>query len=310
MRTAFVFPGQGSHRVGILPAFGSMAAQRLIDAISDGAGRDLRAALDDPATGSRTADAQPAILTASLLALDALRQVGVRPDVVAGHSLGEFTAAVSAGVMTARDVGGVVAARGRAMADACASVPGRMVALLRLAPDAVEVLVDEHDGLVIANDNAPGQVVVAGPPDAVEHLRARARDAGGRTVALETEGAFHSPAMTSAVTPLAAALDRVAAADPVVPLVTGVGAETLTDARGILGALLAGMLAPVRWREVQFALARAGVTDVVEVGPGGVLAGLARRTVPDLRVHQVATPEDADRLAAELDELAQLADAA
>lgn len=310
MRIAFVFPGQGSHRIGTLPAFATAAAQRLVDTVSDGAGRDLRPVLEDASAGERTADAQPAILTASLLAWDALRQAGVRPDLVAGHSLGEFSAAVAAGVLTVRDAGAVVAARGRAMAAACTTTPGRMVALLRLAPDAVDVLVAEHDGLVLANDNAPGQVVVAGAPDAVDHLRARARDAGGRTVALETEGAFHSPAMAAAVEPVAAALDHVVAGTVTVPVVTGSSAEVLTDARAVLDALAAGMLAPVRWREVQLALVRAGITDLVEVGPAGVLAGLARRTIPEVRIHQVATAQDAEELAASLDDLARVADAA
>ncbi|MFA9430488.1 ACP S-malonyltransferase [Egicoccus sp. AB-alg2] len=299
MRLAFVFPGQGSYRTGCLDPWDGHPALAMVDQVTDAIGRSVRDLATDEGTGARTADAQPTIMTASLVAWKALTDAGVTPDVVAGHSLGEATAAIAAGALPVADGARVVAARGEAMGRACAANPGGMAALVKLQPDAVQVLVDEDPDLVIANDNAPGQVVLAGTPEAIGRIRDRAREAGGRALPLDVEGAFHSPAMAPAVDALAAALADAEVRTPALPLVTGTTTEVLRDGTAIRDALVAGVLAPVRWRELQGRLAELGVTDLVEVGPGGVLAGLAKRTVPDVRVHTVATPEDVDAVAAQ-----------
>jgi [acyl-carrier-protein] S-malonyltransferase len=294
VKIAFVFPGQGSYRPGVLAGWDGHAATTVIDEVADHTGVDPRALDRDPDTGRRTADAQPAILAASLVALRALEDAGVAADVVAGHSLGEATASVAAGVFSVGDGAALVAARGRAMGEACAAVPGGMAALVKLSPDAVEVLVDEDPDLVVANDNAAGQVVVAGTPAAIERVRARARDAGGRALPLDVEGAFHSPAMAPAVPAVAATLDRLTVRDPGLPVVSGTDAEPLWSGAAVRRALVDGILAPVRWREVQHRLVDLGVEQLVEIGPGGVLSGLARRAAPDLRVHTVTSPADVD----------------
>jgi [acyl-carrier-protein] S-malonyltransferase len=300
VRVAFVFPGQGSYRPGGLAGWMDHPAAGVLDEVAARAGIDPRVLDADPDTGRRTADAQPAILATSLVAWQALTDAGVHPDVVAGHSLGEVTAAVAAGVLEVGDGAALVAARGRAMGAACAATPGGMAALVKLAPDAVEVLVAEDPDLVVANDNAPGQVVVAGTLDAIERIRGRARDAGGRALPLDVEGAFHSPAMSPAVETVAATLEDLELRDPSVPLVTGTLVEPLRSGTAIGRALVDGILAPVRWREVQQRLVDLGVEQVVEVGPGGVLAGLARRAAPELRVHTVTTPTDVAAVADEL----------
>jgi [acyl-carrier-protein] S-malonyltransferase len=294
VKIAFVFPGQGSYRPGVLAGWDGHAATAVIDEVADHSGVDPRALDRDPDTGRRTADAQPAILAASLVALRALEDAGVSADVVAGHSLGEATASVAAGVFTVGDGASLVAARGRAMGEACAAIPGGMAALVKLSPDAVEVLVDEDPDLVVANDNAAGQVVVAGTPAAIERVRSRARDAGGRALPLDVEGAFHSPAMAPAVPAVAATLDRLTVRDPDLPVVSGTDAEPLWSGAAVRRALVDGILAPVRWREVQHRLVDLGVEQLVEIGPGGVLSGLARRAAPDLRVHTVTSPADVD----------------
>jgi [acyl-carrier-protein] S-malonyltransferase len=297
---AFVFPGQGSHRAGALAPWEGHPAMTVLDEVSAGIGRDALALSEDATAGSRTADAQPAIMAASLVTWRALTDAGVSPDVVAGHSLGEYTAAVAAGVLDVRQGARLVATRGEAMGEACAANPGTMAAVVKLNPDAVTVLVDAIDGLVVANDNAPGQVVVAGTPDAVATVKEHAREAGGRALPLDVEGAFHSPAMAPAVEPVREAIDALELSDPRVPLVSGSSASALREASAVGEALVAGMLSPVRWREVQLALEAMGVTDLVEVGPGGVLAGLAKRTVPELTVHTIAGPDDLDAVAATL----------
>lgn len=304
MTNAFVFPGQGSHRAGALTAWDGHPAAAILEAVADGLGRDVRALSDDPATGGRTADAQPAIMAASLVAWRGLVDAGVRADVVAGHSLGEYTATIAAGALSVVDGTRVVATRGRAMGEACAASPGTMAAVIKLHPDAVEVLVDGIEGLVVANDNAPGQVVVAGDLDAVAAVRERAKDAGGRALPLDVEGAFHSPAMASAVDAVRAVLAEVDLRDPELAVVSGATAREAERASQLADGLVAGMLSPVRWREVQLRLAERGVTHLVEVGPGGVLAGLARRTVPDLQTHTVATPDDLEAVVAALAEVA------
>ena len=303
MTTAFVFPGQGSHRAGALAAWDGHPSADVLAAVDEGLGREVRTLSADPTTGARTADAQPAIMAASLVAWRALVDAGVRPDVVAGHSLGEYTAAIAAGALGVVDGARVVAARGTAMGAACVAAPGTMAAVVKLHPDAVEVLVDGIDGLVIANDNAPGQVVVAGELEAVAAVRARAKDAGGRALPLDVEGAFHSPAMAPAVDAVRAVLGDVEVADPDIPVVSGATAEEVERAASLAEALIAGILSPVRWREVQLRLAERGVTHLVEVGPGGVLAGLAKRTVPQLSIHTVATPDDLEPVVAALAEV-------
>ncbi|MEX2550236.1 MAG: ACP S-malonyltransferase [Nitriliruptoraceae bacterium] len=300
MSTAFVFPGQGSHRAGALSSWTEHPAARVLDEITAGLGRDVVAISEDEGAGSRTADAQPAIMAASLVAWQALVDAGVQADLVAGHSLGEYTATVAAGAMDVRSCARLVGVRGTAMGEACAANPGTMAAVVKLSPDAVAVLVDGIEGLVIANDNAPGQVVVAGTPEAVDAVRSRARDAGGRALPLDVEGAFHSPAMASAVDAVSAALEAYPLSDPVVPLVSGATAREIERAEPLADALVAGILSPVRWREVQLRLGELGVEDLVEIGPGGVLSGLAKRTLPGVRVHAIATPDDLDGVVAAL----------
>jgi len=134
----------------------------------------------------------------------------------------------------------------------------------------------------------------------VAAVRERAREAGGRALPLGVEGAFHSPAMAPAVDPVRAILDASSVTDPDIPLVSGATAREIDRAQPLAEALIAGILSPVRWREVQQRLAELGVTELVEVGPGGVLAGLAKRTVPDLTVHTVATPDDLGAVVASL----------
>ena len=294
MSVAFVFPGQGAFRFGCLDAWVDHPAAALLEEISGALGRDIRRVAADPATGTRTADAQPAILAASLLAWRAVTDAGLRPSHVAGHSLGEIAAAVAAGALSVADAARLVEVRGRSMARACAQRPGTMAALVRLEPPQVEDLVARVEDAVIANDNAPGQVVVAGSDEAVSRVAVLAREAGGRALPIEVEGAFHSPAMAPAVPDVAEVVEALDLRDPEVPLVSGTSASPLTTAAAVATALVEGILAPVRWREVQLELQARGVTTLLELGPGGVLKGLAKRTVSDLEVLTVDGPEQAD----------------
>lgn len=297
LRVAAVFPGQGSFAVGCTAAWRDDDPDDVLGAVSAAAGFDVLAEGEREDTGRSTRRGQPVLLAASLAAWSAVVRAGVRPVLVAGHSLGEHAAAAAAGVLSVPAIARVVAARGRAMAEACTTAPGGMGALVKLDPDAVEALAADVDGLTVANDNAPGQVVVSGAPDALERARALAEARGGRLLPLDVEGPFHSPAMTDAVPSVRAAVAPETVTDPAVPVVSGSLVRVLRSAADVVASLVDGILAPVRWREVQLLLAAEGVTDLVEVGPGRVLAGLAKRTVPDLRVHSAATPAAVRELA-------------
>ena len=291
MRIAAVFPGQGSFAVGCTRAWLEDDPDGVLDAVGRAAGFDVVESGDLAAVGRDTARAQPVIFSASLLAWGALRRGGLDVDVVAGHSLGEYSAAAAAEVLQLDAAARVVATRGAATAEACRQRPGGMAAVIRLAAAEVEELVDRIDGLVVANDNAPGQVVVAGDADALEVLRNEVEELGGRIVMLDVEGAFHSPAMAPAVAAVRDAFEKEAVADPVVPLVSASRARIVRTASDAVSSLVDGILGAVRWRDVQLLLERKGITDLVEVGPGRVLAGIAKRTVPSLRVHTADVPE-------------------
>jgi [acyl-carrier-protein] S-malonyltransferase len=302
MRTAFVFPGQAAQRPGMASAWDGTPHRAPFELVGERAGIDLvRLADDADACGESTALAQPAIHAASLAAFDALLAAGIHPDVVAGHSLGEVTAAVAADVLDRRDGADLVVARGEAMGRACAASPGTMAAILRLDLETVEEIVARVPDACVANANAPGQVVVAGPEEAVDEVARLAGEQRGRAKALKVEGAFHSAAMSPAVVRVDTLLRQLDVRDPKVPVVSGIDGRPRTTGDAVTRALVDGILAPVRWIDVQTALVADEVDLLVEVGPGGVLAGCAKRTVPDLPCVSVAGPDDVDTVLDALD---------
>lgn len=291
---AFLFPGQAAQRPGMASAWADDPAGDVFDEVGAASGVDLRTMADDAeACAASTALAQPAIYAASLAAHDALVAAGVRPDVVAGHSLGEVTAATAAGVVDRGTGAALVSERGRAMGEACAASPGTMAAILRLDLDVVDGIVARVPDAAIANNNAPGQVVVAGPPAAVDEVCTRAAEAGGRTMMLDVEGAFHSSAMTPAVVRVHEVLMRADLADPTADFVSGVDGRPRTSGGEVATALVDGILAPVRWVDVQKTLVdHLDVDLLVECGPGGILAGCAKRTVRGTTCLTVSSPDD------------------
>lgn len=302
VRTAFLFPGQAAHRPGMASAWTGTPHHGVFGQVGEGLGRDLAALADDAAAcAASTAVAQPAIHAASLAALDALLAAGIRPDVVAGHSLGEVTAAVAAGVLDRADGSSLVIARGEAMGRACAASPGAMAAIVRLDLETVEQLVARVPDACVANANAPGQVVVAGPPEAVAEVGRLAAEHRGRALPLKVEGAFHSSAMAPAVVRVDTALRHVEVRDPAVTFVSGIDGLPRTSGDAVARALVDGILSPVRWIDVQHALAADEVELLVEVGPGGVLAACAKRTLPHVACVSVSAPEDVDAVLAALD---------
>ena len=302
---AFTFPGQGSQRPGMWRPWREHESWELIDEATEVAGRDIGALLCDADADELrdTRNAQLTTFVSSLMVLDAVERLGVEPSYCAGHSLGEYTALTATGALGFDDGVQLVAARAAAMHDAGAERPGTMAAVLGLEDDQVEVACRRADTDVwVANFNAPGQVVIAGSVEGVAEASAHAKELGAkRVMPLQVSGAFHTPFMTSARERLREALAEAAPRDTDIPVVSNV--DALPHDRGDEWAKLlsAQLSSPVRWKQCLLALAGAGVSDFAELGPGSVLTGMAKRTVPGGRTISVATPEDLDKLLEWLD---------
>jgi [acyl-carrier-protein] S-malonyltransferase len=238
-----------------------------------------------------TANTQPAILTASMAALTGLEQRGVKPDFVAGHSMGEYSALVCAGALDFVDAVRIVRKRGEFMQEAVAVGAGAMAALLGLEAAAVEAVCREAAGagvVEVANLNAPGQVVIAGERAAVERAVAIAKERGAkRAVPLPVSAPFHCRLMQPAVERLREVLATVRLRDLRVPCVTNVDAVPVRTGAEVAEALVRQVAAPIRWVEGVERLIREGVDTFVEVGPGKVLTGLIRRIAPAARTFPV-----------------------
>jgi [acyl-carrier-protein] S-malonyltransferase len=297
---AFTFPGQGSQRPGMGLPWRGHESWELVDEASDVAGRDVGKLLCD-ADAEELRDTRNAQLTtfvSSLMVLDAVERLGIEPSICAGHSLGEYTALTATGALGFDDGVRLVVERSAAMHDAGLAQPGTMAAVLGLDDDQVEVACRRADADVwVANFNAPGQVVIAGSPSGVDAATVHSKDLGAKKVMpLQVAGAFHTPYMTSARDRLRAALAAAAPRDTDVPVVSNVDALPHDRGADWASLLSAQLSSPVRWKHCLLTLAEAGVSGFAELGPGAVLTGMAKRTVPDTRTISVATPEDLDKL--------------
>ncbi len=277
--TAVVFPGQGSQIDGMRD-FVASARPDLLDAVVGLVGEDPFARVD-----ASTRFAQPAIFCASLAGWGRLRG-RVDPIALAGHSLGELTALAAAGALDELDALELVVLRGRLMAESGeASGGGTMLALLGGTPAQAAQLAARHR-VSLANDNAPGQVVLSGAPEALAAVRTAARADGLRAMDLDVAGAFHSPQMEAARAPFAAALARIAWQTPDVTVYSCASAAPFSDPAAELADAL---VRPVQWRRTMEALVAAGADAVLDAGPGHVLAKLARRCTPSIGAASAAT---------------------
>lgn len=271
MRTAILFPGQASQTPDMRDLVADVRPD-LLALAADIVGEDPFARVDDG-----TDFAQPALFCASLAGLTTLDE---SPDAVAGHSLGELAALVAAGSLSESDGLALVALRGRLMQRAGeASGTGGMLAVLGTGD--VASLARRH-GVAVANDNAPGQLVLSGDKAALQAVASDARTEGLKTMALAVAGAFHSPHMAPAVEEFAQAVAAVEVGEPKITVFSCVTAEPLADAAEIRSRLVEGITAPVLWRQTLTALHAAGVRRFVETGPGKVLTRLVTRTLDDV----------------------------
>jgi [acyl-carrier-protein] S-malonyltransferase len=283
---AFVFPGQGSQSVGMLAELGSEHAvvKATFDEASAGAGVDLWAlsqAGPEEAL-NRTENTQPALLAAGVAAWRVwMEQGGASPSVLAGHSLGEYTALVCAGALSLRDAAALVAERGRLMQAAVPPGIGAMAAILG-GDDAqiAQVCAEVANGQVVspANYNAPGQLVIAGNSEAVDRVLARLAELGVRkAVKLAVSVPSHCALMRGAADKLAARLETISWSAPKIPVVQNADAKSFDSIADIRAALARQLYLPVRWTDCMHALAARGITRVAECGPGKVLTGLLKR---------------------------------
>jgi [acyl-carrier-protein] S-malonyltransferase len=302
MSVAFVFPGQGSQAVGMgKDLAAAFPESRAAFEEADGAlGLALsRLCFEGPEADLQlTANTQPAILAASVAALRPLLARGVRPDWVAGHSLGEYSALVAAGAIGFTDAVRTVRRRGEYMQEAVPNGIGAMAAILGLDLPAIEEACREAaKGEVVspANVNSPGQVVIAGHAAAVDRASDLCRARGAkRTVTLPVSAPFHCSLMQPAQDRLLAVLEAVAFRDPATAFVSNVDARVVRDAEGCRDGLVRQVTGTVRWQESIELLVREGVTTFVEVGPGKVLCGLVRKIARGARVLGVESPESLD----------------
>lgn len=292
---AVVFPGQGSQKPGMGAPWADSAAWKAVDQISAVLDRDVGALLldADAPTLQATRNAQVASFALGVVILGAAQAAGLTFGVAAGHSLGEYTALVAAGILAVEDAAALVGERADAMQEAADANPGTMAAVLALSPEAVADACARAGGHAwVANDNAPGQVVIAGSIEGVAAASAAAKDMGAKVMPLVVGGAFHTPLMASAQARLDAALDVAPFTAGTAPVVANVDAAAHVGGPEWAELLGRQLCRPVRWRESVEGFEALGVQRVVELGPGAVLTGMVKRIAPDLTRSAVATPAD------------------
>lgn len=292
-KIAFIFPGQGAQFVGmgadLVRDFHE--AKEVFQQVDDSLNQNLSRLMfnGDMAELTQTQNAQPAIMAVSMAVWRILQTLGCSmPNVVAGHSLGEYSALCAAGVLSLSDTAKLLRARGLAMARACEQENGGMLALLGASVEQAKKIA-QNVGCYVANDNAPGQVVLSGSLASLEQAKELAQKMDiKRAISLKVTGAFHSPMMQSAADEMASVLQTTTFQAPQFPVLFNVTAEEEINPVHYADLLTRQITAPVRWREL---ILNTNATEFIECGPGSVLAGLVKRIVPDTPAQSIGTSE-------------------
>lgn len=303
-KTAFLFPGQGSQKVGmgsdLLEARKDVFDRYLAQA-DEASGLPIRQlCLEGPIESLTATDAaQPALFATSLAVLEIARELGLRADFVAGHSLGEYTAAVASGALAFEDGMRLVAKRGRLMADAQSTRPGAMAAIIGLPADRVAELCNDAaavGSVAPANLNTPSQIVCSGEENAITHLIELARGAGAeKAIRLNVGAAFHSELMEPVQREMAEAMEAVSFSDPATPMVGNASGALKTTAAGVREALIAQIASAVRWVDCTHTLTGEGCDTFLELGSGRVLTGLVRQIDPEVETFAADSPKKLEK---------------
>ena len=298
MSIAVVFPGQGSQYLGMTdPWTTHPAGKAVLEEAGEAMGRDVAAGAHDQAALATTEFVQPALLACGVAAFRVLQAEGLTGVVgAAGHSLGEFSALVAAGVLSLAEALRVVVVRGEAMQRAAEVMPGTMSALLGAGPDDAEAVCEQARGddvLLVANRNSPVQSVISGSVAAIDRAESLAAERKIRAVRLNVAGAFHSSLMEPAVGPILRELSGIKLGQPAFPIASNVSGTLVSDIDELRSLLERHVISPVRWHDDVQALAAAGATTFLECGPGEVLTKMAKRVAPGATALAVGTPEAA-----------------
>ncbi|MBR6815295.1 MAG: ACP S-malonyltransferase [Alistipes sp.] len=292
MKKAYVFPGQGSQFTGMGKDLyeNSERAKALFDKANEILGFSITDIMFEGSAEElkQTKVTQPAVFLHSVILAEVL---GVEPQAVAGHSLGEFSALVVAGALSFEDGLRLVAKRAMAMQKCCEAQPGAMAAILALEDEVVEQICDQTEGVVVAaNYNCPGQLVISGASESVDAACEKLKAAGARrALRLPVGGAFHSPLMEAAREELEQAIAEVEFHTPKCPIYQNVDAKPQSDPEQIKQNLIAQLTAPVRWTQIMREMVADGVDSFVELGPGAVLQGMFKKLGAQVEVESKAT---------------------
>ena len=299
-KTAFLFPGQGVQKCGMGKDFyeNSSQAAKLFEKASEALGLDMKAlCFEENARLDQTEYTQAALVTTYLAMCRELESRGVKPDITAGLSLGEYEAIAVAGAMSDLDAIRLVRKRGMLMQNTVPAGEGAMCAILALDEKKIEEVLNEIPDVTIANYNCPGQIVITGKTVAVEMAAARLKEAGARrTLMLNVSGPFHSPMLEPAGAALRQELEQVTFQKLQIPYVTNVNACEITDASEIPELLVRQMYSPVRWMQSMEYMLKNGVDTFVEIGPGKTLEGFLKKINRNVQVHHVSCWEDLEQI--------------